>query len=115
MTHTRRRPREFPEIRARSKLKHPNILPIIDFGRCEHALSRAFRMSPSWRRTQFVRTYALVRALFMAFMLSTFMPHPGAATSKDRNPPGKDRNHKPACCGLLRLAATRVGFCVERT
>src|ERR1700676_5442408 len=38
-------------------------------------------MSPSCRRTQFVKTYALVRALFMAFMLSAFMPHLGAAAS----------------------------------
>src|SRR6202171_4810615 len=38
-------------------------------------------MSPSCRRTQFVKTYALVRARFMAFMLSAFMPHVGAAAS----------------------------------
>src|SRR5258708_25198100 len=38
-------------------------------------------MSPSWRRTQFVKTYALVRALSMAFILSPFTPHLGAAAS----------------------------------
>src|SRR5258708_13234469 len=38
-------------------------------------------MSPSWRRTQFVKSYALVRALSMAFILSTFTPHLGAAAS----------------------------------
>src|SRR6266851_3611415 len=35
----------------------------------------------SQRRTQFVKSYARVRALVMACMLSILMPHPGAATS----------------------------------
>ncbi len=38
-------------------------------------------MSIEVRRTQFVKGYALVRTLFMAFMLSILMPHRGAATS----------------------------------
>src|ERR1700676_2735572 len=38
-------------------------------------------MSPSCRRTQFVKTYALVRALFLALTLSMLMPHPGGATA----------------------------------
>src|ERR1700693_3237703 len=44
-------------------------------------MRRCLKMSPFWRRTQFVKTYALVRAPFMAFMLSTFIPHLGAASS----------------------------------
>src|SRR6202790_1183308 len=38
-------------------------------------------MSPSCRRTQFVKTYALVRASFMALMLSIVISHLAAATS----------------------------------
>jgi len=38
-------------------------------------------MSIEVRRTQFVKGHALVRTLFMAFMLSILMPHRGAAAS----------------------------------
>src|SRR6202021_29567 len=38
-------------------------------------------MSPSCRRTQFVKTHASVEALLIAFMLSAFMPLPGAAAA----------------------------------
>src|SRR6202011_3857666 len=38
-------------------------------------------MSPPCRRTQLVKSFALVRALFLALTFSMLMPHPGAATS----------------------------------
>src|SRR6202011_2454160 len=38
-------------------------------------------MSPPCRRTQLVKSFALVRALFLALTFSILMPHPGAATA----------------------------------
>src|SRR4030081_78852 len=53
--------------------------------RCRRTLPRppdsGSKMSPPWRRTQFVKSYALVRTLVLALMLSILMPRLGAATS----------------------------------